>query len=177
MDTLKSISLILAIMGVVLVGLSLAARAEDKKYKTAKRPLLTTTQLRELAEAAIRQEGDSPLSRDELVAMCLVESNGNPDAVGDGGKAVGLFQFHAGTWKDHTHSPLSRRDPFASFVVAIRYAKRGARLCATHQVAPTRWVLWRHHNAGNIFTKNFGYSESCEAQLRRLRLLQPAGVR
>lgn len=162
----KLISLTLALVGLILLTASAMARAAEKKPKSFR---LTTTQLRELAEVAIAQEKDSPLSADELVAMCLVESNGDPDAVGDGGKAVGLFQFHTGTWKDHTHSPLNRRDPFASFVVAIRYAKRGARLCATHHVVPTRWVLWRHHNAGNIFTKNYGYSESCELKLRGLK--------
>lgn len=30
----------------------------------------------------------------------MVESGGDPTAVGDGGKAIGAFQIHIGYWKD-----------------------------------------------------------------------------
>lgn len=35
-----------------------------------------------------------------LDTLAQVESSGNPKAVGDGGKARGLYQMHAGTWMD-----------------------------------------------------------------------------
>lgn len=35
-----------------------------------------------------------------LVALIAVESNGNPDAVGDGGKAIGILQIHAAVVED-----------------------------------------------------------------------------
>lgn len=35
-----------------------------------------------------------------LNTLAQVESSGNPKAIGDSGKAAGLFQFHKGTWED-----------------------------------------------------------------------------
>lgn len=35
-----------------------------------------------------------------LDAIEQVESSGNPNAVGDGGKAIGAFQIHRAYWKD-----------------------------------------------------------------------------
>lgn len=32
----------------------------------------------------------------------MVESNNDPDAVGDGGRAIGLYQIHLAYWKDGT---------------------------------------------------------------------------
>ncbi len=31
-------------------------------------------------------------------ALAHVESGGNPEAIGDGGRAIGLYQLHRGTW-------------------------------------------------------------------------------
>ena len=36
----------------------------------------------------------SPQGDALIQALCMVESGGNPDAVGDGGKAVGILQIH-----------------------------------------------------------------------------------
>jgi hypothetical protein len=37
-----------------------------------------------------------------LDAIAEVESNGNPNAVGDDGKALGMYQIHRAYWKDGT---------------------------------------------------------------------------
>lgn len=37
-----------------------------------------------------------------LDAIAIVESNGNPHAVGDGGRALGAYQIHRAYWKDGT---------------------------------------------------------------------------
>ena len=37
-----------------------------------------------------------------LKAMIWVESRGDPNAVGDGGRAIGPYQMHKGYWKDAT---------------------------------------------------------------------------
>lgn len=37
-----------------------------------------------------------------LDAIAIVESNGNPHAVGDGGRAIGAYQIHKSYWKDGT---------------------------------------------------------------------------
>lgn len=137
------------------------------------RPILTTTQLRSLADQAIQLEGSSPLTADELVAMCLVESGGNPNAVGDGGRAVGLFQFHPGTWRDMTNNKVNRHNLLWNFMAAIRYAKRGemlwlkSRWCQPGKPCP-RVTLWMHHNSGNVRGANTSYARKCEAQLKAL---------
>lgn len=35
-----------------------------------------------------------------LDRLATVESSGNPRAIGDGGRAVGLYQFHRSAWED-----------------------------------------------------------------------------
>ena len=35
-----------------------------------------------------------------LVAIATVESSNNPNAVGDAGKAIGVYQIHKGYWQD-----------------------------------------------------------------------------
>src|SRR5687768_7881852 len=39
-----------------------------------------------------------PQSVEKMYSVMMCESSGNPNAVGDRGKARGLFQYHAGTW-------------------------------------------------------------------------------
>lgn len=129
---------------------------------------LSIATLNRLADNAIALEHGSPLTRNELVAMCLVESSGNPSAVGDGGKAVGLFQFHAPTWKDILPSNPPRTDPLWQFRAAIRYAKRNAALRRGKRLGPTARSLWMAHNAGNVRGHNTGYADRCERTLKTL---------
>lgn len=129
---------------------------------------ISAPDLKAIADQAIKLEGGSPLSANELVAMCLVESSGNPDAVGDGGRAVGLLQFHAPTWGDHADKGWLRTDPMQSMRVGIRYAKRGVRLCRRAGLEPTSDRIWSHHNLGNVRRFNAEYARRCRKALERL---------
>jgi hypothetical protein len=35
-----------------------------------------------------------------LDKLASIESSGNPKAIGDGGRAIGMFQFHKAAWQD-----------------------------------------------------------------------------
>jgi len=62
-----------------------------------------------------------------------LESAWDPSAVGDEGQAVGLWQFHPGTWEwacDLTgrpdwRDPINRLDPVRSTIVALDMIDRG----------------------------------------------------
>ncbi len=48
-----------------------------------------------------------PISSNLFNAIMTVESNGNINAVGDGGKAIGPFQIHEVYWQDAAQHDLS----------------------------------------------------------------------
>ena len=54
--------------------------------------------------SAGQDEGASDTEELELLldAIAQVESNGNPQAVGDNGKALGMYQIHRAYWRDGT---------------------------------------------------------------------------
>ena len=52
------------------------------------------------AITAVAPPNDAPAIDHALYAMRIVESNNNPDAVGDGGKAIGMYQIHKNYWLD-----------------------------------------------------------------------------
>tara|TARA_Y100000052_G_scaffold24834_1_gene27770 strand:- start:223 stop:651 length:429 start_codon:yes stop_codon:yes gene_type:complete len=52
------------------------------------------------AITAVAPPKDAPAIDHALHAMRIVESNNNPDAVGDGGKAIGMYQIHDKYWLD-----------------------------------------------------------------------------
>ena len=70
---------------------------------------------------------------DRALACVTAESTWDADAVGDEGDAVGLWQFHEGTWSWAAEltgragwaSPEMRRDPVASTIVALDMIERG----------------------------------------------------
>ena len=90
-----------------------------------------------------------------LAAIATVESGGDPSAVGDGGKAIGIFQIHRGYWQDAVafdktlggkyedcFNPAYARRVVTAYL--RRYAPKGA----------TLEDLARLHNGGcNIFKK------------------------
>lgn len=121
------------------------------------------------ARSAIQLEKTSPLSAEELAAMAFVESSFNPNAIGDNGKAVGLMQFHRGTFYDYAPPSWRREDALQSMRIAIRYAKRGAKLWRFMGKVPTVPRLWSHHNRGNARGYNAEYASRCADALRRIR--------
>lgn len=95
------------------------------------------------------------LTDEMLEAIRMVESNGDDNAVGDSGKAIGAFQIHWAYWKDATDFDKSLggsyedcydRNYARRVVIAYmtRYAPKGA----------TQEQLARIHNgSGNILKR------------------------
>lgn len=165
MATAQKVSLALVMLGMVVI---LVARVDAAPKRTL-RTRLTITELHEMARGALALEGPCGLTTDELVAMCLVESGGDAGAIGDGGQAVGLFQFHGPTWTDHADSTWSRRDAVPSFRTAIRYAKRAQRLLRASHQGTHRDLIWSHHNQGNIRAYASGYVGRCRRMLVKVQ--------
>ena len=90
-----------------------------------------------------------------LVAIATVESSNNPNAVGDAGKAIGVYQIHKGYWQDAVEfdktlggSYQDCYDPDYARRVVLAYMTRYAPKNATAE------DLARLHNGGcNIFKK------------------------
>lgn len=91
-----------------------------------------------------------------LWALAAVESNGDPNAVGDGGKALGVFQIHEDYWKDGCRilgvnweykKEVWNVDKSVHIVTAY-LAHYGARYKRTAKQTPTLEVLARIHNGG-----------------------------
>lgn len=72
-----------------------------------------------------RKLGLSPSATRAAVASMLVESRGNPHAIGDHGTSFGLFQLHRGGELTEAHlSPQQAFDPHTNAHVALSYFKR-----------------------------------------------------
>lgn len=91
----------------------------------------------------------APPSEQLLDAIATVESNNNPNAVGDGGKAIGVFQIHRVYWQDAVqHDPSiggcyeDCRDPEYARRIVIAYMDRYAPANASDE------TLARIHNGG-----------------------------
>ena len=90
-----------------------------------------------------------------LDAVMMVESGGDPNAVGDGGKAIGAFQIHRGYWKDAVAFDKTLGgtyndcfDPAYARRVVVAYMRRYAPAGATME------DMARLHNGGcNIFKR------------------------
>lgn len=84
-----------------------------------------------------------------LDAIKVVESGGDCNAVGDGGRAIGPYQIHRAYWEDACqHDPSLRsgryqdcRDPVYARRVVVAYLKRYAKGKTEEQMA-------RIHNGG-----------------------------
>lgn len=91
----------------------------------------------------------APPSDRLLDAIATVESDNNPEAVGDGGKAIGVFQIHRVYWQDAVqHDPSiggqyeDCRDPAYARRIVIAYMDRYAPANASDE------TLARIHNGG-----------------------------
>ncbi len=90
-----------------------------------------------------------------LKAMIQVESGGDPYAVGDGGRAIGVLQIHRAYWSDATRFlgvdwPYSQaRDPVKAAMAVEAYTRHYARqygrpwtvetIARIHNGGPTGW--------------------------------------
>ena len=75
-----------------------------------------------------------PVPESWFAAIEGIESGGNPKAVGDGGKARGLFQFHKEAWEDTTKLRKADNLPVYPFTKATNdwVAREYARTWITH---------------------------------------------
>ncbi|MEI6166127.1 MAG: hypothetical protein WCS52_02945 [bacterium] len=82
-----------------------------------------------------------------FVAMAAVESGHDPFVVGDGGRAIGLYQIHWEYWKDSGVPGKWEdcRDPRYSQLVILAYWKR---YCPAALERGDLEVLCRIHNGG-----------------------------
>lgn len=102
------------------------------------------------ATTAPTQQSADPFAR-ALKAMVQVESRGNPNAVGDGGRAIGVLQIHHGYWQDGTRFlgvswPYSdARDPAKAEAVVLAYTQHYAK---ANRLPWTVEVIARIHNGG-----------------------------
>lgn len=86
-------------------------------------------------------------------AMMYVESRGDPQAIGDGGKAIGVFQIHRAYWADGTRFlgvswPYSdAKDPAKAIAVVQAYTKHYA---AVHGRSWTAEIIAKIHNGGPL---------------------------
>ena len=92
-----------------------------------------------------------------LPLLAEVESNFDPNAIGDGGKAIGMYQIHEDYWMDGTdwidvnweYHIEYVKNPTYSTVVVIGYLDRYGRNYEKKTGQPaTMEVLARIHNGG-----------------------------
>lgn len=82
--------------------------SNPREARFARQNLAVLDKYKDIIESASARTGVDP---DFLKAIILKESSGNPNAIGDGGKAVGLGQLHPGAAGDAGISPNERFDP------------------------------------------------------------------
>jgi hypothetical protein len=68
-----------------------------------------------------KKQGVSPLL---ALAVARKESSMRPDAIGDGGDAVGMFQLHEGAATDVGIGPDGRSDPLKNITGGVKYLKQ-----------------------------------------------------
>ena len=88
-----------AVVGVLLAGVLWRARASSQAAPLE--PPLATWSRGDPAVAAIVRIECQRFDVPEEFALCVADSESrfDPRAIGDHGDAVGLFQFHLGTWQ------------------------------------------------------------------------------
>lgn len=132
-----------------------------------------------MADRALEAEPHhAAIDRYWLVALALHESGGDPNAIGDGGQAVGLMQFHMDAWIDALGKgwSITRGDPYWSMVAAIRYAEIGIRRYLKEHTAQgitlrpdvLRRVAALHHNSGAVANRTTVYTDAVFAIRERL---------
>lgn len=112
-----------------------------------------------------------------LDSVAMIESSGRAGAIGDGGKARGMFQFWPGSWEDarivnpligdyQTGSvdPVRARLAARTYltILAVRYQKRASR-------SPSPQELYAMYNIGfgGFFSKYGGDISKCPAITQR----------
>lgn len=152
-----------------------AARGQEQRNVTTKpatKPnVLTVPELLALADQALSMERPvRGVDRYWLVAVALVESGGDPNAVGDGGRAVGLHQFHSPAWSDcwGVDTLRPRNDALSSFQAAIRYAGKARIDAGTTNPQTLRRRISVHHHLGHYESGDKEYYATVERRFQTL---------
>lgn len=159
---------------VLLLAAGMAASTKDQRTVTTKPATtrLSVPELLALADVALSMEKPvKGCDRYWLVAVALVESGGDPSAVGDGGRAIGLHQFHLPAWADCWKGKLGNRyDPMDSFRAAIRYAGKTnfKWLAKPLRADDRRACLSNHHHLGHIDLNDERYISRVERRYQQL---------
>lgn len=85
------------------------------------------------------QNGGNPLMAPVAAAVAYAESTGNPNAVGDGGTSLGLWQIHYTVHPQFNASQLF--DPNYNAQAAIQLSGNGANW--------TPWTTWNNYQKGS----------------------------
>lgn len=123
----------------------------------------------------------SGITAELCAAICWVESSGDPDAVGDSGRAIGLAQFHLATWeayglgcRDHRETACGFRDcPCCSMIALVREMNEALEHEPTPAASTADHVLRRCarlHNAGRFDTRRTLYTDRVARALAHLIL-------
>lgn len=93
--------------------------------------------------------------RPELLAALIAhESGGDPNAVGDGGLAVGLCQMHPNACHDVGADWTQMRDPRASILAGAAYLARMAAQCGGKE----DWALGAFNQGPTVIGRALGYA-------------------
>ncbi len=152
-----------------------AARGQEPRNVTTKPAtnVLTVPELFALADQALAMERPvRGVDRYWLVAVALVESGGDPNAVGDNGHAHGLHQFHLPAWVDcwkDDWAKYERWNPLDSFRAAIRYARLGSQGLVRAQPAKhMRACYSSRHHLGHVDMTDTKYINRVERRFQTL---------
>jgi soluble lytic murein transglycosylase-like protein len=105
-----------------------------------------------------------------IAAMIAVESGGNPSAVGDGGRALGALQIHAGVIQDvnrrhgTAYSHVDAFDPATAARICRLYLGLYAPSGATPEILAR---IWNGGPRGHRKPSTLRYWRKVEAQLLR----------
>lgn len=128
----------------------------------------------EIADSSARRSSNS-ISDKFLDAVAMVESSGRTNAVGDGGKALGMFQLHRAAWEDAAkiEPSLGAYKTGALNPATARRAARvyfqilSARLIRAN-VAPSPAMLYAAYNCGFTGFSKRGFDLSnCPASTQK----------
>lgn len=138
--------------------------------------------------AAVSCEAKSIVTEDFVHKIAIIESNCNPDAIGDGGRSRGAFQIQEAAWSEavaysicHStvHSPsLSTNwkeysmDYETAFWAASYILKSHEDRMIRNKVKPTPIKLYMAYNMGFNHAAQFGFNPSVTYGLRRAILIR-----
>jgi len=97
------------------------------------------------------------IEQDFIDKVALIESNGNPKAVGDGGKAIGLFQIHKPAWQDAVNFLKDEKPLLYQLGVEVGHFKNYKKDCFDEKISATIATAYFIILQERFFKKNKKY--------------------